>query len=52
MYENCGINAVGLNGQTPKGGWANELNPEDSVHSLIAVHTAEGVIGYGMFSVR
>jgi len=41
------INAVGLRGQTPKGGWAAELNPEDAVHTLIAVHTDEGVIGYG-----
>lgn len=41
------INAVGLNGRTPKGGWSNELNPEDAVHTLIAVHTTEGVVGYG-----
>jgi len=41
------INAVGLRGQTPKGGWAAELSPEDAVHTLIAVHTDEGVTGYG-----
>jgi len=41
------INAVGLHGKTPKGGWMNELNPDDAVHTLIAVHTDEGVIGYG-----
>jgi L-alanine-DL-glutamate epimerase-like enolase superfamily enzyme len=42
------INAVGLRGQTPKGGWASDLNPKDDVvHTLIAVHTDEGVIGYG-----
>ena len=33
------INAVGLVGETPKGGWTVELKPEDSVHTLIAVHT-------------
>ncbi|MFZ3225873.1 MAG: mandelate racemase/muconate lactonizing enzyme family protein [Xanthobacteraceae bacterium] len=41
------INAVGISGRTPKGGWSNELHAEDTVHTLIAVHTSEGVIGYG-----
>ena len=41
------INAVGLVGETPKGGWTVELKPEDSVHTLIAVHTDAGLIGYG-----
>lgn len=41
------INAVGLVGETPKGGWTVELKPEDSVHTLIAVHTDGGLIGYG-----
>ena len=37
----------GLVGETPKGGWSDELKPEDCVHTLIAVHTDEGVTGYG-----
>ena len=33
------IRAVGLIGATPEGGWTNELKPEDSVHTLVAVLT-------------
>ncbi len=36
-----------LSGESPKGGWSNEIRPEDSVHTLIAVHTDIGVTGYG-----
>lgn len=39
--------SAGLIGATPKGGWANELNPDDSLHTLIAVHTDEGHTGLG-----
>lgn len=39
--------SAGLLGATPKGGWANELNPNDSLHTLIAVHTDEGHTGLG-----
>ncbi|MCB1486035.1 MAG: mandelate racemase/muconate lactonizing enzyme family protein [Bauldia sp.] len=41
------IRSAGLVGETPKGGWSEELRPDDSVHTLIAVHTDEGVTGYG-----
>lgn len=41
------IRAVGLRGQTPEGGWSNELRPDDCVHTLIAVITDEGVTGLG-----
>ncbi len=41
------IKAVGLRGRTPEGGWSNELRPEDCVHTLIAVHTDEGLTGWG-----
>lgn len=41
------IRAVGLSGATPEGGWSNELRPEDSVHTLIAVLTDEGLTGIG-----
>ncbi|MBB5787842.1 mandelate racemase/muconate lactonizing enzyme family protein [Jiangella mangrovi] len=41
------IRAAGLRGATPKGGWARELDPDDNVHTLVAVHTDEGVVGIG-----
>ena len=41
------ITSLGLRGSTPEGGWDNELRPEDCVHTLIAVHTSEGVTGFG-----
>ena len=41
------IHAFGLRGQTPEGGWSNELQPEDCVHTLIAVLTDEGLTGWG-----
>lgn len=41
------ILAFGLRGRTPEGGWSNELQPEDCVHTLIAVRTEEGPIGWG-----
>lgn len=41
------IRAVGLRGATPKGGWSNELQPDECVHTLIAVHTDEGLTGLG-----
>ncbi|MEZ6090857.1 MAG: mandelate racemase/muconate lactonizing enzyme family protein [Pirellulaceae bacterium] len=41
------IRSAGLRGATPEGGWSNELRPEDCVHTLIAVHTDEGLVGLG-----
>lgn len=41
------IRAAGLRGATPEGGWSDELAPDDIVHTLIAVHTDEGVVGIG-----
>jgi D-galactarolactone cycloisomerase len=41
------IRCAGLRGATPEGGWSNELRPEDCVHTLVAVHTDEGVTGLG-----
>jgi D-galactarolactone cycloisomerase len=41
------IRAVGLTGATPEGGWTSELKPEDSVHTLVAVLTDEGITGVG-----
>jgi D-galactarolactone cycloisomerase len=41
------IRAVGLRGATPEGGWSNEIQPDDCVHTLIAVRTDAGVVGFG-----
>jgi L-alanine-DL-glutamate epimerase-like enolase superfamily enzyme len=41
------IRTAGLLGNTPKGGWQEEIIPEDCIHTLIAVHTDEGVVGLG-----
>jgi D-galactarolactone cycloisomerase len=41
------IVAAPLLGESPKGGWSNEIKPEDSVHALIAVLTHGGLAGYG-----
>ena len=41
------IRAVGLRDATPEGGWSNEIQPDDCVHTLIAVLTDEGVNGFG-----
>jgi D-galactarolactone cycloisomerase len=39
--------AAPLLGESPKGGWSHEIKPEDSVHTLIAVHTDAGITGFG-----
>ena len=41
------IRALGLYGATPEGGWSNELQPDDCIHTLIVVLTDEGVAGLG-----
>ncbi|MCU0521690.1 MAG: mandelate racemase/muconate lactonizing enzyme family protein [Anaerolineae bacterium] len=41
------IRAVGLRGQTPEGGWSDEIEQEDCIHTLVAVITDEGVTGLG-----
>jgi L-alanine-DL-glutamate epimerase-like enolase superfamily enzyme len=41
------IRAVGLRGGTPEGGWSDELQPDDCVHTLIAVLTDEDLYGLG-----
>jgi L-alanine-DL-glutamate epimerase-like enolase superfamily enzyme len=41
------IQAIGLTGATPEGGWSAELRPEDSVHTLVIVRTDEGLAGVG-----
>ena len=41
------VRIAGLRGATPEGGWSNELQPDDVVHTLVAVRTDEGLVGYG-----
>jgi L-alanine-DL-glutamate epimerase-like enolase superfamily enzyme len=41
------IRAVGLRGATPEGGWSDELESEDCVHTLIAVLTDDDLVGLG-----
>lgn len=41
------VRAAGLRGATPKGGWSLELRADDVVHTLVTVHTDDGVVGVG-----
>jgi D-galactarolactone cycloisomerase len=41
------IEAAGLRGATPLGGWTLDSRPEDVLHTLVVVHTSEGVVGVG-----
>jgi L-alanine-DL-glutamate epimerase-like enolase superfamily enzyme len=41
------IRAAGLRGATPEGGWDDELQQDDCVHTLLAVITEEGPVGLG-----
>src|ERR1041385_4084077 len=41
------IQITGLAGGTVEGGWADELKPEDDVHTIVEVGTDEGLIGIG-----
>lgn len=41
------VECIGLYGKSPKGGWSNEIRPEDSIHALIVVQTEDGTVGIG-----
>ena len=41
------VACLALGGRSPKGGWSNEIRPEDSIHALIAVETDAGITGVG-----
>ena len=41
------IRAAGPARDDAEGGWSNEIRPDDCVHTLIAVLTDEGLIGFG-----
>lgn len=36
-----------LVGESPPGGWSEEIKADDSIHALIAIHTDLGVTGFG-----
>jgi D-galactarolactone cycloisomerase len=41
------IEAAGLRGATPLGGWTVDSGPDDVLHTLVAVHTTDGLVGLG-----
>jgi D-galactarolactone cycloisomerase len=41
------IRAAGLRGGTVAGGWSHDTGPSDVVHTLLTVHTDEGLMGLG-----
>lgn len=41
------VACLGLFGKSPKGGWSNEIQPDDSVHALVIIKTDEGHVGIG-----
>lgn len=41
------IECLGLFGKSPKGGWSNEIQPDDSIHALVVVRSDEGHVGIG-----
>ena len=41
------IKPYGLRGFTPEGGWSNEIDSDDCVHTLLLVTTDEGAYGWG-----
>jgi L-alanine-DL-glutamate epimerase-like enolase superfamily enzyme len=41
------VQAIGLRGATPEGGWSNELTSDACVHTLIVVTTDSGSTGWG-----
>jgi D-galactarolactone cycloisomerase len=41
------IDCLGLFGKSPKGGWSQEIQPDDSVHALVVIKTDDGHLGIG-----
>lgn len=41
------VESLSLLGRSPKGGWSNEIKPEDSIHALIVIETEDGTTGVG-----
>ena len=45
--EIVSVDSLALFGESPKGGWSNEIKPEDSVHALVVIKTDGGQVGIG-----
>ena len=43
----AGIQAIGLHGETPEGGWSDEIRPNQCIHTLVKVLTDDGITGFG-----
>ncbi len=41
------VDSLGLFGKSPKGGWSNEIEPDDSIHALVIIKTDDGRMGVG-----
>src|SRR5438309_5386710 len=41
------VRITGLAGGTVEGGWAEDLKPEDDIHTIMEVLTDEGLVGIG-----
>ena len=41
------LRLTGLAGVTVEGGWANELTPDDNLHTIVEVITDDGLVGVG-----
>src|SRR5437762_679955 len=41
------VRLTGLAGATVEGGWAEELAPEDNIHTVVEVVTGDGLVGVG-----
>ncbi|HLK58809.1 MAG TPA: hypothetical protein VKU00_19710, partial [Chthonomonadaceae bacterium] len=41
------IQTIPLLGETPATGWAQKTDPRENMHTLLQVHTDEGLIGLG-----
>jgi len=42
-----GIRVAPLLDESPQGGWTHEIEAQDSVHALVAVHTDAGISSFG-----
>ncbi len=41
------VRPLPLMGETPDGGWAQGFDPDENLHTLVAVHTDTGAVGWG-----
>ncbi len=46
------VRLTGLAGATPEGGWADELQPEDDLHTIVEVISDVGLVGVGSAMTR